>query len=106
MDRRAREALVQAAMEAAIDSGKIIELGWLSLRAQTIPPDAPQVHLDAMRGAFFAGAQHLFASIMNTLDPDHEPTEHDMRRMDGIDKELRAFIDAYVLKHTPPQGEA
>ena len=106
MDRRARETLVQAATEYAIDNGKIIELGWLALRAGAIPSDAPQRQLDSMREAFFAGAQHLFASIMTALDPGHQPTERDMQRMNSIGMELHAFIDAYAAKHTPPQGEA
>jgi hypothetical protein len=42
--------------------------------------------------AFLAGSQHLFSSIVVILDPgDEQPTEADLRKMDLIDKELRAF---------------
>ena len=104
--RRAAEVAVKAVTDAATDEGKIIELGWLALRAQAIPADAPQAQLDGMREAFFAGAQHLLASIMTVLDPGIEPTERDGQRMHSIDRELRAFIDDYVLRHLPTEGRA
>jgi hypothetical protein len=82
-----------------IDKGLLIEAGFASLRARAIPPDASPVQLDEMRSAFFAGAQHLFASIMGVLDPDAaEPTEKDMERMGKIDAELRAFINEYQMR--------
>lgn len=50
------------------------------------------VYGEAERRAFFAGAQHLFASIMNSgLDEGTEPTEADMARMDNIARELKEF---------------
>lgn len=73
------------------DSGKLIEAGWISLRIAAIPLDAPQVQIDEMRNAFMAGAQHVFASIMQFLDPGEDPTDADMRRMDLIAAELELF---------------
>ena len=81
------------------DEGKLIEAGWVALRATSIPTNAPQTQLDEMRNAFFAGAQHLFASIMGILEEGAEPTEADLRRMDQIDRELKVFIASYKLKH-------
>ena len=104
--RRKIEGLVKGITDSATDSGRIIEVGWLALRDQAIAKDAPQVQLDEMRQAFFAGAQHLFASIMTVLDSESEPTERDMRRMDSIDKELRGFIADYTAKHLPTRGSA
>jgi hypothetical protein len=75
------------------DEGRLIEAGWLSLRYLSIPAGAPQIQIDEMQMAFFAGAQHLFASIMGILEPgDTEPTEKDLRRMDLIDAELKKFL--------------
>jgi len=93
--------LVTAALtEEAVDTGNIIEIGWLSFRALAIPADAPQVQIDVMRDAFFAGAAHLFQSILCVLDPDNtEPSERDLRRMTMIDRELKQFIDDFKLKH-------
>jgi len=73
------------------EKGKLIEAGWVGLRVAAIPLDAPKIQLVEMRKAFFAGAQHLFASIMTIMDEDREPTEADLRRMDLIDAELRSF---------------
>jgi hypothetical protein len=75
------------------DEGKLIELGWYALRQMAVPADAPDVQVDAMRTAYFAGAQHLFASIMGILEPGEEPTDADMRRLSLIAKELQAFED-------------
>jgi hypothetical protein len=82
-----------------IDSGKLIEAGWIGLRIAAIPPTAPPVQLDEMRMAFFAGAQHLFGSIMKALDPDDEVTEDDMRRLDLINAELNLFLVDFMKKH-------
>ena len=104
--RRKLEQVVKTITDGATDEGKMIELGWLLLRAQAIPKDAPQIQLDEMRQAFFAGALHLFGSIMTMLDPDSEPTERDLRRMGSIAGELQSFIADYSAKHMPTRGSA
>lgn len=52
-----------------------------------------------MRKAFFAGAQHLYASIMSFLEPGQEPTEKDEKRMEAIDKELRDYYEQFKKEH-------
>jgi hypothetical protein len=55
-----------------------------------------------MRTAFMAGAEHLFSSVMNVLDPGQEPTADDLRRMDLIHTELEEWRDklkARVMAH-------
>ncbi|WLA80329.1 hypothetical protein [Bradyrhizobium elkanii] len=88
------------------DKGKLIEAGWVGLRLSAIPLDASAVQLNEMRMAFFAGAQHLFGSIMGILDPGAEPTDKDLERMDLIDKELRNFINEFEVRATPAKGTA
>jgi hypothetical protein len=68
--------------------------------------DAPKIQLQEMRQAFFAGAQHLFSSIMTILEPDAEPTDKDLERMDLIDKELRAFINDFTMRNLKTGGSA
>ena len=80
-----------------IDSGKLIEAGWVSMRIACDLVDAPADQLREMRMAFFAGAQHLFGSILSVLEPGDEPTEKDLKRMDLIHTELQDFI-----KHAYP----
>jgi hypothetical protein len=81
------------------DSGKLVEAGFWGLRIAAIPDDAPQVQVDEMRNAFFAGAQHMFGSIMQILEPGSEATEKDLHRLTLIDIELREFIEQFKRRH-------
>lgn len=98
--------LIRKAMQDAADKGRTIEVGWLTLRLGAVPLDASQAQVDAMRSMFFAGAKHLFDSIMVVLEPDAEPTANDLNRMSLIQAELEAFIDDYRKQHgiARPQG--
>ncbi len=73
------------------DQGKLIEAGWVGLRIAAMDPNAPAIQLQEMRKAFFAGAQHLFASIMTIMEEGSEPTEADLNRMSLISDELESF---------------
>jgi len=85
-----------------VDKGKLIEAGFVGLRLAAIPEDAGKTQIEEMRNAFFAGAQHLFASIMDIMDDDHEPTASDLKRMDMIQSELDVFIQYFSKKHGLP----
>lgn len=90
------------------DRGKLIDAGFQALRFVSIPDDAPMIQVMEMRKAFFAGAQHLFASILSILEPGAEPTDKDLRRMSLIQTELDGFVEE--LKRTagvngPPEGQ-
>lgn len=75
-----------------IDDGKLVEAGWLALRLHVISLDASPTQLSDMRLAFMAGAQHVFASMIDMLDPaSGEPSDSDMRRLTLIDQELSAI---------------
>jgi hypothetical protein len=86
------------------DEGKLIEAGWVALRIQCVPHDAPALQLQEMRLFYMAGAQHLFASIMSILEPGVMETENDLRRMDLIHKELEAFEKELKLRIGKPAG--
>lgn len=73
------------------NKGLLIEAGWVGLQLALGLENAPKTQLEEMKKAFFAGAQHLFSSIMTILDEDSEPTEDDMRRMSLISDELEKF---------------
>jgi hypothetical protein len=102
----ADKAYLERLSRELTDKGKLIEAGWIGLRIAAVPLDAPAVQLHEMRNAFFAGAQHLFSSIMTILDPGAEATEKDMARMDLIDRELRAFINDFTIRNIPSEGSA
>jgi hypothetical protein len=99
-----REAIGKVADKIAghfVDRGRIIELGFAAMIEQSYPgwKTMSAEQRDQLRTAFFAGAQHLFGSIMGMLEPGTEPTEKDLRRMDMIAHELSAFIEEYKQRN-------
>jgi hypothetical protein len=100
------ETLARELSKRLSDQGRLIEAGWIMLRAMAVPPNAPEVQINEMRYAFMAGAQHLFASIMDVLDPGEEPTNTDLRRLELIHNELDAFVKEMELRHGRPEGSA
>lgn len=91
MDLNRLDAITRELTKALIYKGLLIEAGWTGFLAMVVPKDAPQIQKDEMRFAFFTGADHLFSSIMSTLDADAEPTAADVKRMDDIHRELEKF---------------
>ena len=81
------------------DRGLLIEGGWMGFMTIAIPSDAPQIQKDEMRNAFFAGANHLFMSIMSILEPGEEPTDNDLRRVGLISEELDRYLAEFQVKH-------
>ena len=71
--------------------GKVIEAGFLGLWKSIGRPDN-QKYIADMRTTFFAGAYHVFQTIMSTLDPGVEPTDDDMLRMKQMQDEMDTFI--------------
>jgi hypothetical protein len=83
------------------NKGLYIKAGWMGLQKMWWPNGgAPKVQLEEMEKAFFAGCLHMFTGIVNTSDPDREPTAADMRRMDLMWAELEEFRDNVLLKMT------
>lgn len=92
-----------------INQGKLIEAGFAAYRLYVMHKEAPPVQVDECRIAFMAGADHVFSSIISTLDPGAEPTDADLRRMDEIHAELerwREAIKARVAGGLPTKGSA
>jgi hypothetical protein len=102
MANKAQRNFVDVLTKDLIDKGMLIEAGWVALKMAAIPHDAPPLQIECMREAFFAGAQHLYASMMMALDPGKEPTDDDLRRMAMIHSELEEFIRQYKINHKMP----
>jgi hypothetical protein len=77
------------------DQGKLIE-GGFAVFVHVL--DVPETQIEPSRLAFMAGAEHLFASVMNVLDPGEEPTETDLRRMDQIQEELNRWREVLAQR--------
>lgn len=90
---------VAAITKSAMDKGLIIEAGWAAFAAVIYPRGMSQTQHDQLRDAFFAGAQHLFGSIISALDPGDDPTLADIRRLDLINSELDAFQQMIKARH-------
>ena len=86
------EALAKQLSRQLADRGKLIEAGWVLFWALIAPDGASRVQKDETRKAFFAGAQHLFGSMVSIMDDEREPTEADLKRMDNIAAELGEYL--------------
>lgn len=82
-----------------VDKGKIIEAGFVGLRIAAIPTDASEQQISDMRIAFFAGAQHLFGSMIKMLEDGSDETEKDIGRMCKIQAELDEFIEEFKKRY-------
>jgi hypothetical protein len=93
------DKMIVAVTRALVDDGKAIEAGWVGLRLTAFSSGISQGQMGMLRDCFFAGAQHLMASITAVLDEDEEPTEDDIKRMESIDAELKAFFEDFKKRH-------
>ena len=85
-----------------VDKGLIIEAGWQGLRMAAYPHGGSAQQMQQLREAFFAGAQHLFSSIMTVMDPGEDPTKQDLERMNKINTELETFLKQFQAVHNLP----
>ena len=69
----------------------VVESLWLSYEAEVLPASAGPVQRLECRRAFFSGCAGLFGKMTNLPGHDPEPTPSDLKLMDDIDDELRAF---------------
>lgn len=106
MNAAEQRAAHDALAKKLADQGRLIEAGFIAMRAAIIPPDASETQVSEMRTAYMGGAQHLLATMMAVLDPDSDPTPADLRRMSLIDLELRAFAKELELRVAHPGGSA
>ena len=99
-ERKMAREIADALTRECTDRGQIIEGGWKALELLMLK-DASDIQRSEMRKAYFFGAQHLFASIMNILEPGAEPTDLDMERMTKIHEELEKFVEE-IKKEAKP----
>jgi hypothetical protein len=87
------ERLVSGIEQELIKQGKIIAGGFAGYRMMVMASDAPDVQVLECKMAFFAGAQHLYTTMMRVMDEGEEPTDADLSRMELIHEELQQFVD-------------
>lgn len=100
---KARRELADAIAKRWADEGQLVEGGWQAFAHMALADCGP-LQLAEMRKAFFLGAQHVFASILNTLDPGKEASEADLTRMSALHRELEGFRLAMMAEKPPKAG--
>lgn len=93
MDATEYRKMLDELAKRMVDSGKLIEAGWVAMRMTKMSATIPESQVRNMRLAYMAGAQHLYASMMQIMDAGTEPTDADLRRMGLIDAELNALVN-------------
>lgn len=90
-ERRVREIAARITKEFA-DQGLIIQAGWAAFCIIEDIEDEADLN-PKLKEAYFAGAQHLWSSVLSFLDEGSEPTITDLRRMDLIQQELDVWVE-------------
>jgi hypothetical protein len=75
---------VKQAEAEFIKERETVEEGWQSLLKEALPDNLPETQARAMRWSFYAGATHLFATIIRCQTPEH---------LTAIKNELVAFAE-------------
>lgn len=92
-----------------VDQGKLVEAAFPGLRlgdTPLVPASATADEIENAKLIFMAGAQHVWASLMNILDPGDEPTPQDMARMEKISGELEDWTERLKLRLWNAEGSA
>jgi len=100
--REAIGKMVDAVTGEYVDRGQIVALGFAMFIAQEYPNYKESLPVEEgrkLRRAFFAGAQHLFASTFSFLGPGDEPTEKDLQRFTLVAHELNSFVAEWKQRH-------
>ena len=77
----ARESL-QNLLQQAKNRGLLIEAGWLACYIASIPKDLSTARIAELRAIFFAGAAHVFESLI-------KPSATDIKQVAMIQSELQ-----------------
>ena len=75
--RRAVRAAHDMIAKGLVERGQLIAGGWRAALLVMGWDTKPRAEQEALRIAYFSGAQHLFGSMMAIMDEDREPTEAD-----------------------------
>ena len=98
--------LIVGVTRGLADDSKLIAAGWYGFAKHVMQHDVSDAQRHDMCVAFFAGADHLYSSIMSMLDPGVEETPGDMRRMAAIHDELEKFRNLLKAATLTTKGEA
>jgi len=92
-----REIAKKLSCELA-DQGRLTEGGWKAFETMFLPTAVNEDQRHDMRIAFFAGAQHIFHTMVSIAEEGTEATPNDLSRFQKLDDELTEFAE-YMAKH-------
>jgi len=72
-------------------AGQHIRGGWEGFCLMVLNEDAPNIQVQEMKMAFFAGAAFLFHKITNEVSPDDEITPDDLKLMTQLEDEIQEY---------------
>jgi hypothetical protein len=90
--------MAQEVTRELMEQGLIIEAGWRALELLWLLNPTP-VEREELRCAFYAGAMHVFRSIMCGLDDGMDETDDDMEKMANMHRELSCFEREFRAKY-------
>ena len=99
MRNRLQEAERTAQKLAA--EGRLLESGWSRLRETWPGPETAPEQVALLRVAYFAGAQHTWASVLLLMGED---SSKDMERVRQVRAELEAFRTEWS-RQAPDAGD-
>lgn len=85
------EAQLQELVKNLAGAGKLVQAGWVACAMMYIDRSTPSKVEEKVRNAYFAGAEHVFKSIIAMLDPGDEITEADLNRMTLLHNEIEEW---------------
>lgn len=104
------ERLVELAEQELVKRGLIVAGGFAGYRLMAMNKDAPDIQVRECMLAFYAGAQHLYSTMMRVMDEGTEPTDADLKRMEMIHNELEDFrnriLEPMHAASVKPKGRA
>jgi hypothetical protein len=91
-----------------VQRGLLIEAGFalFCMHRKIDVQEVPAPILQEYQLAFYAGAEHVWSSIMNVLDEGQEPTDADMQRMDKVQNEIDNLRPRLMFAGALPEGSA
>ena len=63
---------------------------WASYVDKVIPAAAPAVQLEECKRAFYAGAQAMFAAVLEAVEPEHD--DECEARLESLEREMLDFL--------------
>jgi hypothetical protein len=97
---RARRGEIASTVEmarASVDSGQLMQTGWLAFVTLALADDTPAAHVAEARLAFFIGAQYLFTTL-ELLAADGQTDQALLDRIAGELREGVVLLDEQIAR--------